>query len=168
MCWWSRSWIASARWKLSASQSAGCSAWSAAVWLPLFARVTEHGRRKLVKVAEHLATLREMIAILQSGQTLHQVARTLTGRGLLSQRGRPWHRRTVTLILAREGCHTPLKLPRIEKVCDINVSAARARELNAQGYSLRQIAERLTKERHIPQRAAAWHAATVMALLRPM
>lgn len=126
----------------------------------------EHGRRKLVKVPEHLATLREMIAIFQSGQTLHQVARTLTERGLLSQRGRPWHPRTVALILAREGYYTPLKLPRIEKVCDINVSAARARELNAQGYSLRQIAERLTKERHIPQRATAWHAATVRSLLR--
>ena len=126
----------------------------------------EHGRRKLVKVPEHLATLREMIALFDHGHSLAEVARILTERGMLSQSGCAWHPRTVALILAREGAYTPLKLPKREKVCDINVSAARARELNAQGYSLRQIADRLTKELHIPQRATAWHPATVRSLLR--
>ena len=51
-------------------------------------------------------------------------------------------------------------------MCDSNVSAARARELQAQGLSLREIAERLTKERHIPGRSKHWHAATVRSLLR--
>lgn len=126
----------------------------------------EHGRRKLVKVPEHLATLREMISLFDHGHSLAEVARILTERGMLSQSGCAWHPRTVALILAREGAYTPLKLPKRQKVCDISVSAARARELNAQGYSLRQIAERLTKELHIPQRATAWHPATVRSLLR--
>lgn len=126
----------------------------------------EHGRRKMVKDSAHMITLREIVALFDSGHTINALARLLNERGIPAQQGGRWHARAIALILAREGCYTPHTRPKIEKVCDIEVSAARARELSAQGYSLRQIAERLTAERHIPQRATEWHAATVRSLLR--
>lgn len=125
-----------------------------------------NGRRKIVADSAHMATLREIVALYDGGYTINGVTRLLNERRIPAQQGGRWHARAVALILEREGCYTSRRRPKVEKVCDIDVSAARARELSAQGYSLRQIAERLTKERHIPQRATEWHAATIRSLLR--
>ena len=128
--------------------------------------VDAHGRRILVKDAGHMKVLGQIVAMYGDGLSINRIARRLNDEGSTAQRGGVWHPRAVANILARAGCYTPRRRPKLEKVCDINASAARARELSAQGYSLRQIAERLTVEHHIPQRATDWHAATVRGLLR--
>lgn len=125
-----------------------------------------HGRRLLVKSPAEMEILRYIVSLFGQGHNLSEIARMLNKQGKPSKQGKRWYSRVVGQILEREGYYTPCVHPKIERVCDINVSAARARELNAQGLSLRDIAERLTKERHIPQRAKEWHAATVRSLLR--
>jgi DNA invertase Pin-like site-specific DNA recombinase len=128
--------------------------------------VDAHGRRLLVACPEERATVRFIVSLFDQGHNLSEIARRLNQQGKRTKQGKTWHSRVVALILEREGCYTPSVRPRAEKVCDSNVSAARARELQAQGFSLRDIAERLTKERHIPERSKHWHAATVRSLLR--
>ena len=125
-----------------------------------------NGRRKIVADNADMKTLNEIVALYEGGHSINAVASLLNERKVPAQMGGRWHARAVALVLAREGCYTPHPRPKIAKVCNIDVSAARARELSAQGYSLRQIAERLTAEKHIPQRATEWHAATVRSLLR--
>jgi hypothetical protein len=105
------------------------------------------------------------VALYGDGLRMNRIAKRLNADGIKAQRGGIWHARAVANILAREGCYIPWQRPKIERLCDPAISAARARELTAQGYSLRQIAERLTEERHVPRRASAWHAATVRSLL---
>ena len=101
----------------------------------------------------------------QAGWKLNEIARMLNRHNIAAANGGRWYATTVSGILVQAGLHKRWSRPRIDRVCDPAVSAARARELHAQGYSLRQIAERLTAERHVPQRAGAWHPATVRSLL---
>jgi transposase len=119
-----------------------------------------------VKDAEHMKVLARVVALYSDGLSINRIAKRLNDEEIAAQRGGIWHARAIANILAHEGCYTPWQRPKVERICDSAVSAARARELAAQGYSLRQIAERLTAERHVPQRASAWHAATVRSLLR--
>mgnify|MGYP000243396952 FL=1 len=128
--------------------------------------VDAYGRRILVKDAEHMKVLARVVALYKDGLSINRIAKRLNNEEIAAQRGGIWHARAIANILAREGCYIPWHRPKVERICDPAVSAARARELAAQGYSLRQIAERLTTERHVPQRASAWHAATVRSLLR--
>lgn len=125
-----------------------------------------NGRRILVKDAEHMKVL-EQIAVLHSdGLSINRIAKRLNAEGIAAQRGGNWHARAIANILARLGCYVPWQRPKVERSCDPIASAARARELAAQGYSLRQIAELLAAERHVPQRAVACHPATARSLLR--
>ena len=128
--------------------------------------VDAHGRRMLVQDAEHMKVLGQIVALYNDGASINRIAKRLNAEGIAAQRGGIWHARAVANILAREGCYIPWQRPKVDRICDPAVSAARARELAAQGYSLRQVAERLTAEHHVPQRAAAWHAATIRSLLR--
>ena len=125
-----------------------------------------HRRRILVEDAEQLKILRRMAELRRQGTGITKIARLLNAEGIPAQRGGPWHATSIMNILAREGSHTKWRRPKRERVCDIEASSARARELRAQGLSLRQIAAKLTEENHIPQRAREWHGATVRALLR--
>ncbi len=125
-----------------------------------------HGRRIVVEDAEQLKVLQLMVELYRQGHGLTEIARLLNGDGIPAQRGGIWQGTAIMKILARDGIHTRWRRPKRERVCDTEISAARARELRAQGLSLRQIAARLTEEHHIPQRARQWHGATVRALLR--
>ena len=129
-------------------------------------KLDAHGRRILVEDPEQLKVLRRMAELRRQGYGLTKIARLLNSEGIPAQRGGPWHSTSIMNILSREGSHTKWRRPKRERICDIEVSTARARELRAQGLSLRQIAARLTEEHHIPQRAREWHGATVRGLLR--
>lgn len=125
-----------------------------------------YGRRIVVEDPEQLEVLQRMVKLYREGHGLTEIARLLNSEGIPAQRGGIWHGTTIMNVLARDGIHTKWRRPKRERICDIEQSAARARELRAQGVSLRQIAARLTEELHMPQRARGWHAATVRWLLR--
>jgi len=76
----------------------------------------------------------------------------------------------LSVIRQREGKYTvrPHKeyAARVPIVRDRPTAATRARELRAQGLSLRAIGVRMRKEGLAPPRANKWHAATVQDLLR--
>ena len=56
--------------------------------------------------------------------------------------------------------------PRVPLIHDKPAAVARARELRAQGLSLRLIGVRLRKEGLVPLRGGQWHRASVAELLR--
>jgi hypothetical protein len=76
----------------------------------------------------------------------------------------------VSVVLQREGKYKvrPYKSqgPRVPLVYDRPAAAARARELRAEGLSLRLVGVRLRKEGFVPLRRGKWHPASVAALLR--
>ena len=103
-------------------------------------------------------------------QAIADIARQLTTDGIRARRAGEWRGRVISVVLQREGRYTvrPHKdyAPRVPIIRDKAAAAARARELRAEGLSLRAIGARLRKEGLAPPRARHWHAATVQHLLR--
>lgn len=128
------------------------------------------GRRTLVPVAAEQALIDRMAALHKSGLRFKDIVRQFTSEGIRARRGGEWNGGVISAILQREGRYTVRlykeQAPRVPITRDQSAAAARARELRAEGLSLRAIGARLRKEGLYPPRARAWHAATVQHLLR--
>ena len=130
----------------------------------------EKGRRTLVPLDIEQSLIERMAALHKEGLGFRDIARQFMAEGIRARRGGEWHGRVISVILQREGRYTvrPHKeyAPRVPIVRDQATAATRARELRAEGLSLRGIGARLRKEGLLPPRARTWHAATVQHLLR--
>jgi DNA invertase Pin-like site-specific DNA recombinase len=129
----------------------------------------EHGRRKLVPLAQEQEVLRKIEAMRDEGLKLREIARRLNEAQIPARRDGRWRAQRISVVLQRSGKHTarPYKSPgpRIPLHYDREASTARATELRAQGLSLNQIGQRLRKERLTPLRGGIWHPAQVAKLL---
>lgn len=135
-----------------------------------------NGRKTLVESPTEQAALRRICAMHRQGLPVLDIARKLEADGV-KPRGARWERPTLYRILERAGL---LTLPRRPKRADgappakrkgqltrdKREAVQRAHALRAEGLSLRQIADKLKKERILPARADVWHAAGVLDLLR--
>jgi DNA invertase Pin-like site-specific DNA recombinase len=130
----------------------------------------DNGRRKLMPVDAEQVLINRMAALHDSGFKFVDIARQLTGDGIRARRGGEWRGCVISTVLQREGRYAvrPHReyAPRVPIVRDKTAAAARARELRAEGLSLRAIGTRLRKEGLLPPRARTWHAASVQHLLR--
>lgn len=137
------------------------------------------GRRRLVEVPEEQRGIRRICELYDSDMLIEDICATLKVEGILSRRRTAWHGPTIYRILQRAGYGDTERRRKSEPskqekraalakalVRDRGVAAARAKELRAQGLSLRKIADQLHRERILPMRSNAWHAAGVMDLLR--
>ena len=136
-----------------------------------------HGRRTLVKHPGEQKTIARICALHIAGLSVLEIWKRLIADGIPPRKAQ-WERPTIYRILNRQGL---LTLPRRPKPSDDDAGGKRgkrqitrdkpaaiqrAHALRADGLSLRQIAERLQKERILPARADVWHAAGVLDLLR--
>lgn len=130
----------------------------------------ERGRRILIPLESEQAVLRKVQAMRADGLSLRQIARRLNQEGVLARRGGTWRAQRISIVLQRDGKHTPRATkphgPRVPLHYDREVATARAKELRAEGLSLNRIGLRLHKERLTPLRGGIWHAAQVGELLR--
>lgn len=135
------------------------------------------GRRVQVEDAHEQAGIRRALELYEADVPLLQICERLTDEGY-QPRGKCWYVRSLALMLERAGVRDVNRLQKSapstterrkvtrDLVRDQLVVAARARELRAEGKSLRQIGSTLLTERLYPQRGAVWHAAGVSDLLR--
>jgi DNA invertase Pin-like site-specific DNA recombinase len=132
--------------------------------------IDDKGHRQLVPVDVEQALINRMAALHGSGFRFVDVARQLTTEGIHARRGGEWRGCVISTILQREGRYTvrPHKeyASRVPIIRDKTAAASKARELRAEGLSLRAIGIQLRKEGLLPPRARTWHAATVQHLLR--
>jgi DNA invertase Pin-like site-specific DNA recombinase len=130
----------------------------------------DRGRRRIVPLAGEQAIIARIAALHAAGVKFAEVARRLNAEQIRARRGGDWCGRVVSVILQREGrytmrSHKPYP-PRMALVHDKPAAAARARELRADGLSLRAIGVGLRKVGFVPVRGGRWHAASVAELLR--
>ena len=141
-------------------------------------QVSSDGRRRLVEVPEQQRGIRRICELYDSDTLIDDICATLEVEGISSRSG-TWYRPTIYRILQRAGYGDTERRRKSEPskrekraalakalVRDRGVAAARAKELRSQGLSLRKIADQLHRERILPMRSNAWHAAGVMDLLR--
>jgi DNA invertase Pin-like site-specific DNA recombinase len=136
-----------------------------------------HGRRILIECEAEQAGIRRICELYDEDVYMREILKRLTAEGI-PPRGRKWHKFSLYRVLNRAGYEDPDRpcksLPsKIERqqiqttaTRDKSVAAARAAELRGQGLSLRQIAEKLHRERCLPPRADTWQAAGILELLR--
>jgi DNA invertase Pin-like site-specific DNA recombinase len=133
-------------------------------------QLDDKGRRLLVPLASEQQVIARMAEAHAAGVGINDIARQLNAEGIRARRGGDWCRRMVSVVLQREGKYTArtykLKRPRVPLVYDKPAAAARARELRAEGLSLRLVGVRLRKEGFVPLRRGKWHGASVAELLR--
>ncbi len=127
-------------------------------------------RRVLVPLAHEQEIIARLAAAHASGIKFEEIARQLNAEGIRARRGGDWCRRVISVVLQREGKYTvrsyQQRSPRVQRRHDKPAAAAWARELRAQGLSLREIGVRLWKEGLVPLRGGKWHGASVAELLR--
>jgi hypothetical protein len=136
-----------------------------------YAQVLDDGGRRTVEpLPSEQTVIDRMASLLGTGLGFADIARHLTAEGIRSRWGGEWRGRVISVILQREGKYTarPHKeyAARVPIVRDKPTAATRARELRAEGLSLRAIGVRMRKEGLASPRANKWHAATVQDLLR--
>ena len=85
--------------------------------------------------------------------SLREIGALLRKKGLVPKRGGTWHAASV------------LDLLRYRDPSDRAGTAQRAKELRAEGLSLREVGVRLSIEGHVPELGGAWYPARVSALL---
>ena len=85
--------------------------------------------------------------------SLREIGARLRKEGLVPKRGGKWHAASV------------LDLLRYRDPSDRAGTAQRAKELRAEGLSLREVGVRLSIEGHVPELGGAWYPARVSALL---
>ena len=133
-------------------------------------QVDDKGRRLVVPLAGEQEVIGKFASLHAAGHKFADIARKLNAAQIPARRGGEWCGRVVSVILQREGKYTvrPHKemAPRVSRIHDKPASAARARELRAEGVTLRIIGVRLRKEGFVPLRGGKWHAASVLDLLR--
>jgi DNA invertase Pin-like site-specific DNA recombinase len=130
----------------------------------------DKGRRLLVRLPREQETLTKIVAMRADGLKLTEIARRLNATQIPARRGGVWRSGRIAVVLQREGKHT-VRLykspgPRIPLHHDSELATARAKELRAQGLSLREVGIGLRKERLTPLRGGIWHPAQVAELLR--
>ena len=133
-------------------------------------QVDDKGRRMMVPLTSEQEVIGKLAALHTAGHKFAEIARQLNAEQIPARLGGPWCGRVVSVILQREGKYTvrPHKemAPRVARIHDKPAAAVRARELRAEGMSLRLIGVRLRKEGLVPLRGGKWHAASVLDLLR--
>jgi DNA invertase Pin-like site-specific DNA recombinase len=139
----------------------------------------EFGRRNMIPHPGEQANIARICEWHKQGLSVLGITKRLVAEGI-APRNERWERPTVYRILERAGL---LKLPmrpqsatghgsrdtrrgKSEPTRDKARATERAAELRDRGKSLRQIAERLQKERILPARSDHWHAASILDLLR--
>jgi site-specific DNA recombinase len=128
----------------------------------------DNGRRILEPVAAEQEVIRQMAAWHAEGHQMKTIASMLKEKGIPARRGGEWHATVISMLLAREGHHERnrfKKTPSVPLICDMGRAAGHARQLRAEGLSLREIGRRLRKEGLVPPRGGAWHAASVAEVL---
>ena len=133
-------------------------------------QLDDAGRRALVPLDSEQQIIARMAEAQARGTRFNDIARQLSADGIRARRGGDWCGWMVSVVLQREGkykvrYHKPHG-PRVPLVYDKPAAAARARELRAQGLSLRMVGVRLRKEGFVPLRHGIWHPASVGELLR--
>lgn len=138
----------------------------------------ETGRRPLVEVPEEQHGIRRICELYDADLCIHDMCRALEAEGIPS-RCRCWHRRTIYRVLERAGygdteCRRKSEPSSRERRAALrkavmrnrDTAMARAVALRAEGLSLRKVADQLHRERILPPRSDAWHAAGILDLLR--
>jgi hypothetical protein len=122
-------------------------------------QLDDNGRRMLVPLASEQEIIVRLTAAQAGGVGFNDIARQLNAEGIKAPRGGTWTGRFASAVLQREGKykarpHKPYS-PRVLLVHDKPAAAARARELRAEGLSLRLIGVRLRKEGLVPLRGGS-------------
>ncbi|MBL8632839.1 MAG: recombinase family protein [Myxococcales bacterium] len=134
----------------------------------------EHGRRNIVIHPSEQKVIQRICAMHRDGLSVLDIAKRLTADGV-RPRGTEWERPTLYRILERAGLLTLPRRPKKESgdgpkkqgpTRDKTIAIKQAHTLRAQGLSLRQIGEKLRKDKILPARGEVWHAASVLDLLR--
>ena len=134
----------------------------------------EHGRRNIVMHPGEQRVIQRICTLHREGLSVLDIAKRLTAEGV-RPRGTEWERPTLYRILERAGFLTLPRRPKKEisdgqkkqgPTRDKTIAIQQAHTLRAQGLSLRQIAEKLRKDKILPARGEVWHAASVLDLLR--
>ena len=131
-------------------------------------QLDDKGRRILEPVAAEQEVIQQIATWRAQGHQWLTIAGMLKEKGIQSRRGKEWTPSVISKVLEREGHHERQRFrkpPTQPWVCDKGRAADRARQLRAEGLSLRQIGRRLWKERLVPPRGGQWHAASVAELL---
>jgi hypothetical protein len=132
--------------------------------------VDEKGRRRLVPLDQEQAVLRKIESLRKGGLSLREIAKNLNEARIPARRDGIWRPQRISIVLQRAGKHTVRAYkspgPRVPLHHDPEAATVRARELRAQGLSLREVGLRLRKERLTPLRGGVWHPAQVAGLLR--
>lgn len=126
------------------------------------------GRRILEPVAAEQEVIRQIVAWRAEGHQWLTIASMLKEKGISSRRGKEWVPSVISKLMEREGHHERKrfkKTPSPPRICNKGQAAERARELRAEGLSLREIGRRLRKGGLVPPRGGEWHAASVAELL---
>ena len=127
------------------------------------------GRRLLVPDPAQQTVIERIKLLHGEGLGPSAIARRLDSDGVPAAQGGTWRPIAVTGILEHAGVRQRKEYPtpvRVQRVCDKQRAAERARELRAEGLSLRAIGVKLRKEGLVPPRGGLWHAASVLDLLR--
>ena len=84
------------------------------------------------------------------GLSLRAIGERLLKEGLYPPRGDQWYAATVAELLSAKG---------------VEEAARRARELRAEGHSLREVGRRLLYEGYLPRRGALWPSTAINDLI---
>jgi hypothetical protein len=133
-------------------------------------QLDEYRRRVLVPIESEQVVIAKMVALRKEGLNFREVVQRLNDEQAPARRGGAWRVNGVRNVLIREGKHTarPCKPhgPRLPLRYDCETATGRAKELRAEGLSLREVGVQLRKERLTPLRGGIWHPAQVGELLR--
>jgi DNA invertase Pin-like site-specific DNA recombinase len=125
------------------------------------------GRRTVEPVPEQQEVIRRIIKMREAGTLQQAICAALNEEGLPSPFGQRWQRLMIHRVLKAANMTTPRiqpatrRPPRVIRR-DKAQAAERARELRADGLSLRAIGERLLEEGVYPVRGNVWHASQIM------
>jgi len=128
------------------------------------------GRRLLVPLASEQEVVAKIAAMHAEGLKFCEIARRLNAERIPARREGLWRPHRVSVVLQRAGKYKVRSCkphgPRVPLRYDREMATARARELRADGLSLREVGLQLRKERLTPMRGGIWYPAQVAELLR--
>jgi hypothetical protein len=132
--------------------------------------IDDKGRRVLVPLPNEQAVIAKIAALHEEGVKFGAIARRLNASQVAGRKGGKWRTSRISVVLQREGKYKVRSYrspgPRVPLHHDREAATARARELRAEGLSLREVGLRLRKERLTPLHGGIWHPAQVAELLR--
>lgn len=127
-------------------------------------------RTRLEPHADEQAVIARIVEMYKKGMRQKDIVAALRADETPTPRGAGWNRTMILRILKRAGA-MPERIREYRKRGmkpvrrDKKAAELRAKELRAEGLSLRVIGERLLKEGLYPPRGEQWYAATVADLL---